>query len=67
MITLATTHWVGQLLRKLPAPLIAALDAWAFRQARQRAEARRERVLRSRKPAAAAPAPASYTPRPWRD
>ena len=67
MITLATTNWVGQLLRKLPSPLIGALDAWAFRQARQRAEARRERMLRRRTPAAAAPAPATYTPQPWRD
>ena len=66
MITLATTQWVGQLLRKLPAPMLAALDGWSHRRARQRAEARRERMLR-RRAAAAAPAPASYTPQPWRD
>jgi hypothetical protein len=65
MFGLATTYWVAQLLRLLPAPLTRALDGWSHRRARQRAEARRERMLRTASPAA--PAPVPYQPRPWRD
>jgi hypothetical protein len=62
MVTLAATHWVGQLLRKLPAPVITLLDAWSARKARDKVQARR---LKARHRRIAAPVP--YQPKPWRD
>ena len=40
--------WVAQVLRWLPKPLLAPLDAWSARLARRRAQARRERLVRQR-------------------
>jgi hypothetical protein len=65
MAVLVLTAWVGQLLKWLPRPLIARLDAWSLRKARESAARRRAKALA---PApAAAQAPAAYTPQPWRD
>ena len=64
MAALVIATWVGQLLRWLPGPLIARLDGWSSRKARQSAEQRR----RGRPAAAPAPQPATpYKLRPWRD
>lgn len=37
---------LSSLLRRLPARLLAALDAWSYRVAQQRAQERREAGLR---------------------
>lgn len=41
MNSYASAHWWMHVLRRLPSPLVAALDAWSYRIARQRAEKRR--------------------------
>jgi hypothetical protein len=38
----ASTHWWSQVFRRLPLPLIAALDAWSYGIARRRAQKRRQ-------------------------
>lgn len=35
------TSWLSPVLRRLPAPLLAKLDAWSYRIAVQRAQRRR--------------------------
>lgn len=40
------TSWLTPVLRRLPAPLLAKLDAWSYRIAMQRAQKRREAGLR---------------------
>ncbi len=65
MAVLVLTAWVGQLLRWLPRPLIARLDAWSSRKARQSAEQRRQG--RSAPAPAAPEPPINYKLRPWRD
>lgn len=42
----AHTSWLCSLLRRLPAPLLARLDAWSYRIAMQRAQRRRAIGLR---------------------
>jgi hypothetical protein len=42
----AQTKLLTGLLRRLPAGLLARLDAWSYRVAQQRAQARREAGLR---------------------
>jgi hypothetical protein len=37
---------LSPLLRRLPARLVAALDAWSYRRAQQRAQKRREAGMR---------------------
>lgn len=46
MTALARTTWLTPVLRRLPAPLLARLDAWSYRIARRRAQQRREAGLR---------------------
>jgi len=41
MFGIVMTSWLQTALRRLPAPLIAALDAWSARVARRRLERRR--------------------------
>ncbi|MEP6791647.1 MAG: hypothetical protein ABI907_09765 [Ramlibacter sp.] len=41
MNTVTSGHWWVHVLRRLPSPLMAALDAWSYRIARRRAEKRR--------------------------
>ncbi|HSI52729.1 MAG: hypothetical protein ACAH21_09360 [Ramlibacter sp.] len=62
MSTLAHNGWLVQLLRVLPAPAHAALDAWSSRLARQRLEQRRS----SAQPKAP-DAPIDYKLKHWRD
>lgn len=50
MVALVPPTRIGQLLKLLPRPLVAALDAWSARRARQRAAARRAR-WQDRRPA----------------
>ena len=64
MAALVVTAWVGQLLRWLPRPLIARLDAWSSRKACERAAQRRQG--RPAAPPAPLP-PVAYQIRPWRD
>ncbi len=40
------SSWLASLLRRLPAPLLARLDAWSYRIAMQRAQRRRDAGLR---------------------
>jgi hypothetical protein len=42
----ASTRLLTSLLRHLPASLLARLDAWSYRVAQRRAQARREAGLR---------------------
>lgn len=63
MVMLAATLWVGQLLRKLPAPVLSMLDGWSARKAREKVEARRLKARRGR----IAMPPVPYQPKPWRD
>jgi hypothetical protein len=63
MITLAHDGWLTQLLRMLPAPLHAALDAWSVRVARERLD-RRQAAAGQRK---APEAPIDYKLQHWRD
>jgi hypothetical protein len=37
-----SSHWWVHVLRRIPLPLMAALDAWSYRIARRRAEMRRQ-------------------------
>jgi len=56
-------------LRRLPAPVRRALDAWSHRVARRRA-LERQRAWQRRKAAAATPVPVTgeaYHLQPWRD
>jgi len=46
MPAVAHTSWLCSLLRRLPAPLLARLDAWSYRIAMQRAQRRRAIGLR---------------------
>lgn len=46
MAAVARTTWLSAVLRRLPAPLLAKLDAWSYRIAMQRAQRRREAGLR---------------------
>ncbi|WP_168107923.1 hypothetical protein [Ramlibacter lithotrophicus] len=46
MAVVARTTWLTLVLRRLPAPLLAKLDAWSYRIAMQRAQKRREAGLR---------------------
>ncbi|MBG9389123.1 hypothetical protein [Caenimonas aquaedulcis] len=62
MAAFVHTSRLQMALRHLPAPLLAALDAWSVRRARERLEKRREAL---RKPEVEAPVP--YRPKPWRD
>lgn len=41
MVAVAHTTWLAPVLRRLPAPLLAKLDAWSYRIAMQRAQRRR--------------------------
>jgi hypothetical protein len=61
MGTLAHGSWLTQVLHRLPGPWLAMLDAWSYRVAVKRREARRA-GLQGR---AAGPIP--YKLRPWRD
>jgi hypothetical protein len=47
MAAIVQTSWLTPVLRRLPSPWIAALDAWSYRIAQRRAERRRQagRVL----------------------
>ena len=62
MNTLAHNGWLVQLLRVLPAPLHAALDAWSSRLARERL-ARRRATAQPKTPEA----PIDYRLHHWRD
>ena len=42
MAAVAQTSWLTPVLRRLPSPWIAALDAWSYRIAQKRAERRRQ-------------------------
>ena len=64
MAALVLAAWVGQLLRWLPRPLIARLDAWSSRKARLSAERRRNG---GSAPAPAPLPPTAYKLRHWRD
>lgn len=58
---IAVLHW-------LPQGLVRALDGWSYRVAQRRAQERQRKWLARRaKPAEAAPAPAVYHLKPWRD
>jgi hypothetical protein len=43
MAAIASTGFVGQLIRQVPGPLLRALDAWSHRIARRRYEERMRR------------------------
>ena len=62
MVGIVQTTWLSVALRHLPARLLAALDAWSLRVARQRLERRRSGLV---KPPADQPVP--YTPQRGRD
>lgn len=47
------TSWLTPVLRRLPAPLLARLDAWSYRIAMQRAQRRRAAGLQRAQLAAA--------------
>jgi len=42
MHSVTSGHWWVHVLRRLPSPLMAALDAWSYRIAQRRAQARRQ-------------------------
>lgn len=46
MAAVAHTSWLTRALRRLPAPLLAKLDAWSYRIALQRAQRRRAAGVR---------------------
>lgn len=46
MAAVVHTSWLTPVLRRLPAPLLAKLDAWSYRIAMQRAQSRRAAGLR---------------------
>jgi hypothetical protein len=62
MAALAHRSWLTQVLRLMPTGLHAALDAWSYRIAQNRAQQRRLAAL-PRTPAATI----DYKLRPWRD
>jgi hypothetical protein len=69
MATIVQSSLVSQLVTRLPSPLLRVLDAWSQGVARRRWE-QRQAKWRQRQQAAqapAAPAPAAYKLRPWRD
>lgn len=45
----APLGWIGVVLRRLPAPLIAALDGWSLQLARRKAEARRRKAIQAKR------------------
>ena len=46
MPAVVRTSWLSSVLQRLPAPLLARLDAWSLRIAQQRAQKRRAAGLR---------------------
>jgi hypothetical protein len=46
MAAVTHTSWLTRALRRLPAPLLAKLDAWSYRIALQRAQRRRAAGVR---------------------
>ena len=46
MPAVVRTSWLTSVLQRLPAPLLAKLDAWSYRVAMRRAQKRREAGLR---------------------
>jgi hypothetical protein len=59
MTALAPRGWLAQLLHRMPAAWLAALDAWSYRVAQRQMEKRRQ--------AARPAAPIDYKIKPWRD
>lgn len=47
MPAVVRTSWLTSVLQRLPAPLLARLDAWSQRIAQQRAQKRRAAGLRA--------------------
>jgi len=62
MTALVHHNRLGQLLQRLPANWLAALDAWSLRVAQRQMEKRRQAAQPQRPPA-----PIPYQLRPWRD
>jgi hypothetical protein len=62
MTALAHPSRLGQVLHRLPASWIAALDAWSYRVAQRNME-RRKLATQPRPPAT----PIAYQLKPWRD
>ena len=62
MVGIVQTTWLSVALRHLPVRLLAALDAWSLRVARQRLERRRAGSVKTPDDE-----PVPYTPKPWRD
>ena len=54
-------------LRRLPAPLVRALDAWSQRVARRRWEQRQRKWQQRNAAVAVADSTIDYRLRPWRD
>jgi len=59
MSSLAHASWLSQVLARLPASWLAALDAWSYGIARKRLEKRRL--------ASQPHQPINYQIKPWRD
>ncbi|MES3001625.1 MAG: hypothetical protein V4787_13110 [Pseudomonadota bacterium] len=62
MVGIVQNTWLSVALRHLPVKLLAVLDAWSSRVARQRLERRRAGLAKT-----PAEEPVPYTPKPWRD
>ena len=48
MVAIPYVAWLLAVLRRLPAPLLLALDAWSYGIARKRAERRRKLAAHSK-------------------
>ena len=59
--------WTADWLRWVPTRVHAALDAWAQRSAKARAQARRLRGARPTAPLPPVMTGRAYLPHPWRD
>jgi hypothetical protein len=63
----ASVHPLSLVIRHLPAPLLAVLDAWSHRLARRRWQQRQQRWQQRQAGPAAAEQPIAYRLKPWRD
>ena len=66
-ITAVHTTFASAWLQRLPASLLAALDAWSLRVAQRKREARRLAQLRKTSPLPPVINGPTYLPHPWRD
>ena len=67
MATVAQPSVISQVVRALPAPMLALLDSWSHRVARRRAEQRQRLWLKNGAGPVTPPAAPAYRLQPWRD